>query len=248
LSDPIELPVVQQRFEENLSLAIPNSDRPAPDRRDSKTYYFQATPFRRIAIPIFEAIYRSFARLEVAGAEKLPAEGRVILAANHLSNYDVFPLQFAISRPLFFMGKEELYRNPVMDWMLRQMGSFPVYRGEGDDWAMRHAQSVLEHGQVLGMFPEGARNRGNGLRPGKSGVARLSLACHAPVMPVALHGPQYMFRRIPNRTPVQVRFGELIQPQSGETLLSLTDRVMFALADLLPPEARGAYRYRPPGF
>jgi 1-acyl-sn-glycerol-3-phosphate acyltransferase len=247
LNDPINQPVDQKCFEENLSVTFPNSEQP-PDRRDSKTYYFQATPFRRIVIPIFEAIYRSFAHLEVEGAEDLPAEGRVILAANHLSNYDVFPLQFAISRPLFFMGKEELYRNPAMDWMLRQMGSFPVYRGEHDNWAMRHAQSVLEHGQVLGMFPEGSRNKGKGLRPGKSGVARLALACRAPIMPVALHGPQYMFHRFPGRTPVQVRFGELIKPQPGETHLSLTDRVMFALADLLPPEARGAYRFRPPGF
>ncbi len=226
----------------------PNSEHPAPDRRDRKTYYFQVTPFRRIFIPIFKAIYSTFAGLEVQGAEQLPAKGGVILAANHLSNYDVFPLQFVISRPLFFMGKEELYRNPAMDWMLRQLGSFPVYRGERDDWAMRHAQSVLEHGQVLGMFPEGARNRGKGLRPAKSGVARLALACKAPIVPAALHGPQYMFRRFPRRTTVQVRFGEIIRPQPGETHLSLTDRVMFALAELLPPEARGAYRFRPPGF
>jgi 1-acyl-sn-glycerol-3-phosphate acyltransferase len=229
-------------------LIDPNSERPLPDRRDRKTYYFQVTPFRRVFIPILKAIYGAFALLKVEGAEQLPAQGGVILAANHLSNYDVFPLQFMISRPLFFMGKEELYRNPALDWMLRQLGSFPVYRGERDDWAMRHAQSVLEHGQVLGMFPEGSRNRGKGLRPAKSGVARLALACNAPVVPVALHGPQYMFRRFPRRTAVQVRIGEIIRPQPGETHLNLTDRVMFALAELLPPEARGAYRYRPPGF
>ncbi len=244
----VKQPIDKQCIEEDLSLTFPNSEQPALDRRDSKTYYYHATPFRRIAIPIFEAIYRFFARLDVEGAGKLPAAGGVILAANHLSNYDVFPLQFSISRPLFFMGKEELYRNRAMDWMLRQMGSFPVYRGEGDDWAMLHAQRVLEHGQVLGMFPEGSRNKGKGLSPGKSGVARLALVCKAPVMPVALHGPQYMFHHFPSRTTVQVRFGELIRPQHGETILNLTDRLMFALAELLPPEARGVYRFRPPGF
>ena len=131
------------------------------------------------------------------GAEKLPAEGAVILAANHLTNYDVFPLQFVISRPIFFMGKEELFRNPAMDWMLRQLGSFPVYRGERDEWAMRHAQSVLEHGQVLGMFPEGARNQGNGLRPGKKRGSPAGAGSRRPIVPVALHGPQYMFHRFP---------------------------------------------------
>jgi 1-acyl-sn-glycerol-3-phosphate acyltransferase len=229
-------------------LTVPNSEHPAADPRDRKTYYFQVTPFRRIFIPIFKGIYRIFAHLEAEGAEKLPARGGVILAANHLSNYDVFPLQFVLRRPIFFMGKEELYRNPAMDWMLRQLGSFPVYRGEHDDWAMRHAQSVLEHGQVLGMFPEGSRNRGKGLRTAKSGVARLALASKTPIVPTALHGPQYMFRHFPGRTAVRVRFGDMIYPQPGETYLSLTDRVMFALAELLPPEARGAYRFRPAGF
>ncbi len=134
-------------------------------------------------VSIFKAIYRTFAKLEIEGAEKLPAEGGVILAANHLSNYDVFPLQFALPRTIFFMGKEELFRNPIMDWLLRQLGGFPVYRGERDEWAMRHAQSVLEHGQVLGMFPEGSRNQGNGLRPAKTGIARLALATKAPIVP-----------------------------------------------------------------
>jgi 1-acyl-sn-glycerol-3-phosphate acyltransferase len=229
-------------------LTFQNNERLAPDPRDRKTYYFQVTPFRRIFVPIFNAIYRTFALLEAEGAEKLPAEGAVILAANHLSNYDVFPLQFVLSRPIFFMGKEELYRNPAMDWLLRQMGSFPVYRGEHDNWAMQHAQTILAHGQVLGMFPEGSRNKGHGLRPAKSGVARLALAGKTPIVPAALHGPQYMFRRFPGRTTVQVRFGDPIYPQPGETHLSLTDRVMFALAELLPPEARGAYRFRPAGF
>jgi hypothetical protein len=57
-----------------------------------------------------------------------------------------------------------------------------------------------------------------------------------------------MFRRFPKRTTVQVRFGDPIFPQAGETHLSLTDRVMFALAELLPPESRGVYQFRPEGF
>jgi 1-acyl-sn-glycerol-3-phosphate acyltransferase len=224
------------KVDEDFMLTYPSSNQSAPDPRDRKKYHFQM------------AVYRAFARLEVEGAEKLPAEGAVILAANHLSNYDVFPMQFALPRPIFFMGKEELFRNPIMDWLLRQLGGFPVYRGERDEWAMQHAQSVLEQGRVLGMFPEGSRNKGNGLRPAKTGIARLAMATKAPIVPTALHGPQYMFRHFPRRTTVQVRFGDPILHQHGETHLSLTDRVMFALAELLPPEARGSYSFRPEGF
>lgn len=229
-------------------LIDPKSNQPAADPRDRKTYHFQATPFRRVLVSILKTGYRTTVRLEAEGAEKLPAEGPVILAANHLSNYDVFPLQFVLSRPIFFMGKEELFRNPLMDWILRQLGGFPVYRGEHDEWAFRHAQNVLEHGQVLGMFPEGSRNKGTGLRPAKTGTARLALETGAPILPAALHGPQYMFHRFPQRTPVIVRFGDPILAQHGETHLDLTDKLMFALAELLPPEARGAYGFRPTGF
>jgi 1-acyl-sn-glycerol-3-phosphate acyltransferase len=234
---------------EDVLLIFANCDAPAPDARDKKQYYLRITAFRRVALALLEAAYRASVRLEVEGVEKLPVEGAVILAANHLSSYDAYPLQFSVSRPIFFMGKEELFRNPLADWILRQLGSFPVYRGERDEWAMRHARKVLEHGLVLGMFPEGSRNLGKGsLHPAKTGTARLALASNAPILPAALHGPQYMFRRFPRRTTVELHFGNLILPEEDETALSLTDRLMFAMAELLPPDARGAYGYRPEGF
>jgi 1-acyl-sn-glycerol-3-phosphate acyltransferase len=182
------------------------------------------------------------------GAENLPASGPVIVAANHLTNFDVFPLQHALPRTIFYMGKAELYRNPALDWLLRQLGSFPVQRGARDAWAIDHAEKVLRSGQVLGIFPEGSRSKGRGLRPAKTGVARLAQAVDCPILPVAIHGTQYMFRHFPRRTPVQINIGAPLYPEPSETLLALTDRVMFTLAGMLPPEARGVYSYRPPGF
>jgi len=123
----------------------------------------------------------------------------VILAANHLTNYDVFFLQAAITRPIFYMGKEELFRNPAMDWALRQLGGFPVYRSTGDEWALRHAEKVLQAGKVAGNVPGRHAEQREGLKPAKTGVARLALVVGCPIQPVALHGPQYMFRRIQHR-------------------------------------------------
>jgi 1-acyl-sn-glycerol-3-phosphate acyltransferase len=179
----------------------------------------------------------------------MPTSGAVILAANHLTNYDAFFVQGAVSRPIFFMGKEELFRNPAMDWAIRQLGGFPVYRSTGDEWALRHAERVLQAGEVLGMFPEGTRSKGKGLKPAKTGVARLALAAGCPIQPAALHGPQYVFQRVQRRrTEVTITFGELIYPETKDSPLSLTDRFMFAMAAMLPVEMRGAYRSRPPGF
>jgi 1-acyl-sn-glycerol-3-phosphate acyltransferase len=219
-----------------------------PDPRDQKTYYLGMTSFRRVIQPVLLSGLRLLTRFTVSGAEQAPLSGPVILAANHLTNYDVFFLQAAIPRPIFYMGKEELFRHPAMDWMLRQLGGFPVYRSAGDEWALHHAEQVLHAGQVLGMFPEGTRSKGKGLKPAKTGAARLALAVGCPIVPVALHGPQYMFTRVSRRTLISVTFGEAVFPDPDDSPLGLTDRFMFALARMLPVEQRGAYQVQPEGF
>lgn len=219
-----------------------------PDPRDHKTYYIEMTSFRRVVQPVLLSGFRLMTRFTVSGAEQVPSSGPVILATNHLTNYDVFFLQAAISRPIFYMGKEELFRHPMMDWALRQLGGFPVYRGAGDEWALRHAEQVLRAGQVLGIFPEGTRSKGKGLKPAKTGAARLALAVDCPIVPVALHGPQYMFSRVSRRTLISVTFGEAVFPDPDDSALGLTDRFMFALARMLPVEQRGAYHDQPEGF
>ncbi len=244
ISDPLESPDSTRQSTSTGTNLSPQ----APDPRNRKTYYMQMTPLRRVLTSMLCFGFRFFTSIQASGTEKLPATGPVIVAANHLTNFDVFPMQFSLSRPIFFMGKEELFRNPVMDIALRHLGGFPVYRGARDEWAMQHAENLLRNGQVLGMFPEGKRSKGQGLRLAKTGVARLALAVGCPIVPLALHGPQYMFARFPHRTRVHIIVGEPIQPQPGETPVGLTDRIMFTLAEMLPPELRGVYRYRPSGF
>jgi 1-acyl-sn-glycerol-3-phosphate acyltransferase len=128
------------------------------------------------------------------------------------------------------------------------LGSFPVERGTHDEWAINHALKVLEHGQVLGIFPEGKRNKGLGLRPAKTGAARLALAANCPIVPLAVDGTQRLFHRFPRRTRVRATLGDPVYPQANETALALTDRMMFTLAGLLPPKQRGVYAQHPPGF
>ena len=224
-----------------------------PDPRDQRKYYFEITPLRRILTSSAQAIFRMLAVIEPSGVENLPSNGPVVLAANHMTNFDVFPMQFVLPRPIFFMAKAELHRNPLMDAVMRQMGSFPVERGAHDEWALRHAVQVLEHRQVVGIFPEGKRNQGQGLRPAKTGAARMALAAGCPIVPLAVDGTQHIFRRLANgrpwqRTTVHIRLGAPLFPGHGETALALTDRMMFALAELLPPEQRGVYALHPPSF
>ena len=218
------------------------------DPREQKTYYFHETPTRRLVIGGAKIIFKIVSRSQVQGVENLPAGGPAVLAVNHLTNYDAFLVQFAMPRLIFFMGKEELFRNPGMDWLLRQLGGFPVYRGANDSWALLHAQRILEKGLVLGIFPEGSRSKGMGLSPAKTGAARLALAAGCPIVPMALSGSQNIFRHKFKRSLVSVQVGGPIYPEEDETPISLTERMMFKMAEMLPLELRGAYRYHPPGF
>jgi 1-acyl-sn-glycerol-3-phosphate acyltransferase len=135
-----------------------------------------------------------------------------------------------------------------MDWLLRQLGGFPVYRGERDQWAIRHAQKVLGRGRVLGIFPEGKRSKGKGLHAAKTGAAHLARGANCPIVPVAVHGTHLIARRFPRRSQVFIHIGKPIYPQEDESPLELIDRIMFSLADMLPAELRGIYASRPPGF
>ncbi|HEX7973319.1 MAG TPA: lysophospholipid acyltransferase family protein [Anaerolineales bacterium] len=219
-----------------------------PDHREGKRYYFHPTLVRQITIILIRAIFHLIAVLQAGGVENLPSKGPVLLAANHMTNLDVFAMQLVLPRPIFFMGKEELFRNPILDWLIRQLGGFPVYRGERDEWAIRHSEQVLEHRQVLGIFPEGKRSKGKGLHAGKTGAARLAITMECPIVPLAVQGTLGLFKGLPNRTKVTVQLGSPIYPQPDESPLALTDRLMFAIADLLPLDERGVYARRPRGF
>jgi 1-acyl-sn-glycerol-3-phosphate acyltransferase len=218
------------------------------DYRDRKRFYFHATLFRKLFVAFLRLAFRLIMKMQVLGLENFPITGPVVIACNHLTNFDVFPMQFSLPRPVFFMAKAELFRFPPMDWTLRQLGAFPVHRGEKDQWAMRHARVILERGQVLGMFPEGTRNKGRGLGVAKTGTARLAIETLNPIIPMVVTGTDKFFRQFPLRTHVTVKLLPPILPESGDTPLALTDRLMFSMAAALPEDMRGVYAEVPKGF
>lgn len=218
------------------------------DPRDGKRFYFHATPLRKLMVAFVRALFIPLMDMQVHGLENFPREGAVIVACNHVTNFDIFPMQFSLPRPIFYMGKEQLFRNPVTDALFRNMGAFPVGRDKKDQWAYNHAVKVLTHQQTLGMFPEGTRSRGLGLRVARTGVARLSIQTNSPILPMAIVGSDKFFKHFPRRTRVTVNLLPSILPNPGETPIALTDRVMFSLAAALPPEMRGVYADMPKGF
>jgi 1-acyl-sn-glycerol-3-phosphate acyltransferase len=145
--------------------------------------------------PLLHGVYR----LETRGVERLPPEGGFVLAANHNSNFDPWPLGLPLwpRRQLYFMAKVELF-NPVLAPLLRAAGAFPVRRGEADVEAIETAVRICREGGIVAMFPEGTR-RTKGLRKKfehkpRTGSARIALAARVPLVPAAVKGTDRLAR------------------------------------------------------
>jgi 1-acyl-sn-glycerol-3-phosphate acyltransferase len=217
------------------------------DPRDRKKYYLKDSSTRRFIFWLIRIFFDSVAVMKLEGRENFPLDGPVIIAANHVTNFDAFPMQFAAPRAICFMGKAELF-NTLLDPLLRVLCAFPVNRGEKDEWALRHAHKVLAHGHALGMFPEGTRSKGKGLAMAKTGTARMAIEMNCPIIPMTVIGTDMVFRGFPHRSHMTIKLLPPILPNSNDTPLSLTDRLMFTLAAGLPESMRGVYAEIPKGF
>jgi 1-acyl-sn-glycerol-3-phosphate acyltransferase len=124
-------------------------------------------------------------RLRRLGTEHIP-EGGVILASNHRSFLDPFAIGCCLGRPIYFVAKQELFKNPLLGWVLNCLGAFPIKRGASDEESVATSLALLERGEAVVIFPEGTRIRTGSLAPPKRGVGRLALQSGSPVVPIAV--------------------------------------------------------------
>jgi 1-acyl-sn-glycerol-3-phosphate acyltransferase len=159
--------------------------------------------FYGFAKAVVAAILRTAFRVRVAGTENVPLTGGLIVAANHLSNFDPPLLGVALPRPVSYMAKKELFAIPVLGQLIPRLHAFPVDRQAGGTAALRAALRMLKEGRCIGIFPEGGRNV-TGTNEEKAGAAFLAAASGAPVVPAAIVGT----RRLRPFGRVTVAFGE----------------------------------------
>jgi 1-acyl-sn-glycerol-3-phosphate acyltransferase len=196
------------------------------------------SPLYLLAGAVSWPFVRGLYRLRARGLEHIP-EGGFVLAANHTSNFDPWPLgiPFLPGRQLRFMAKSELF-NPVLTPFLRAGGAFKVRRGEGDLEAMRTAADLARSGEIVVMFPEGTRRK-KGLRKKyearpHTGAARIALAAGVPLVPAAIGGTD----RLRRLGPLRVAYGEPLNLSDLEGMdvksaaSVATDRLMGAIDDL----------------
>lgn len=128
---------------------------------------------------------------EITGQEHLPASGPYIVTANHLSLLDPFLVTLAVKQLPQFLAVDELFNESrVRDALMYYFGAIPVSRRRPPLGAIKRALSVLEAGEILGVFPEGARVEYWGERPIKRGAAWLALATNSPIVPCSVIGTE----------------------------------------------------------
>ena len=134
---------------------------------------------------VIKAGIHVYFRLRRRGIEHIP-DGGVILASNHRSFLDPFAIGCCLGRPIYFVAKQELFKNPLLGWILNCLGAFPIKRGAADEESVDTALALLERGDAVVIFPEGTRITTGSLGSPKRGVGRLALQSGKPVVPIAV--------------------------------------------------------------
>jgi putative phosphoserine phosphatase/1-acylglycerol-3-phosphate O-acyltransferase len=194
-----------------------------------------------------------FVRFDIGDVGHIPQRGPAILVANHRSYFDVVALGLTVlrtGRPLRYLGKKEVFDAPVIGPLATAMGGIRVERGSGSDQPLREAARALEAAELVAIQPQGTIPRGRAffdpVLKGRTGAARLAAMSGAPVIPIGLWGTEAVWprsSRIPNVTnvvhppSVRTRVGRPVRLELADAEVD-TERIMAAIVDLLPPEAR----------
>ena len=213
---------------------------------DYSLVVYGGRPFaQRLSRRTLVAVLRRLLRLQVAGLDHLPREGGFILVANHLHALDPAIGLLLMPRRVLGVVKEKWNRVPFR-WILGAMSDV-VYVGSSNRRALDVAVAELRAGGVVAILPEGTRSRTGAMGEGHRGVAVLAARAGRPVVPAAAFGQELAgwFWRRGRRVPVEVRIGRpMAPPRLGAGKVELaryTNKVMLAVAALLPEAYRGVY-------
>jgi 1-acyl-sn-glycerol-3-phosphate acyltransferase len=148
-------------------------------------------------------------RVRAIGVDNVPKAGPLVLAPNHFSQMDHFFAGVYLRRKIRFMAKSQLFGPPVLTYIYKHGGVFPIRRGHHDEEAFETVHELLRQGEMLLVYAEGGRSRSKQLGEPKPGIGRIALESGVPIVPVAIHGSERARQWTKLRFPkVTIQFGE----------------------------------------
>lgn len=204
----------------------------------------------RIGWICFRALYATYFRWRVFGAESVPLTGGVILASNHASFLDPPLVGAGIKRDINYLARDSLFRFPGIGALLRSWNSVPVDRDGGGAKGLKMILERLLGGAGIILFPEGTRTKDGQLQPARSGIGLTVIKSAAPVVPVRVFGTYEAYgrqHRFPRPRRVAVKYGNPMnfaalrteaktcaKPRLKEIYQQVADEIMAAIAKLEP--------------
>src|ERR1041385_1614946 len=199
---------------------------------------------------LFRGIFKFYFGWRVYHPERVPLSGPVILAANHASFLDPFLVGAGLRRPINYLARENLFRFPVIGWLLRKWNTVPVDREGGGAKGLRQILDRLLEGGAIILFPEGTRTRDGQLQPARSGIGLTVIKSNAPVVPARVFGTFEAFNRFmkwPKPRPIAVKYGRPLlfvelraeaktcpKPRLKQIYQEVANQIMAAIAELEP--------------
>ena len=205
---------------------------------------------RKVISFVVKRITFIICRIDAAQLSKIPAQGPLILAMNHINFMDV-PVFYTQLEPRLITGfaKAESWDDPLLGWLFRLYGGIPIRRGSADLTALRAGLKALKAGQILAVAPEGTGSGDGRLQRGNAGVVFVALRSGAPLLPVVYYGAENYLSNLKRlrRTDFHIVVGQPFYLQTegikvtSDVRRQLVDEIMWQMAALLPPYYRGEY-------
>lgn len=148
----------------------------------------------KILYSIVKFLNKVYIRTTYEGLDNIPNSGAYILAGNHIHLFDPAPIMSITNKPIHFLAKASLFKFP-QSLIFNHMGLIPVNRNGKDKDAYNDAIEYLRNGKIIGIYPEGTRERGRGLLSFKTGAVRMSYETNTPIIPFAIVGRYKPFKK-----------------------------------------------------
>lgn len=162
--------------------------------------------FYNFMLKLFSIFSRTFFKFEVIGAENIPSEGNLIIAANHKSNLDPIFVASAVDkkRKMTAIAKEELFKNKILAKILNKVEIIPINRQNPGLGTIKRILKYIKNDYALVMFPEGTRSKTDDFNNAKAGLSLFATKAKAEIVPCTIYSSYKLFK------PAKIYFGEPI--------------------------------------